>query len=82
MDPWSKGDYSWHILKAIMVMEELPEVNPPFGRVPGQELLLILIPKSRRRWNSLVFRVTEFSLGFFWTRGKYRTKGDLGGGPL
>ena len=32
MDPWSKGDYSRHIRKAIMAMEELPEgFLPPAG---------------------------------------------------
>jgi len=36
MDPWSKGDYSRDIREAIMAMEELPEVTPPSGRVPGQ----------------------------------------------
>src|SRR4051812_40200565 len=31
MDPWSKVDYSRHIREASMVMEKLPEVNPPSG---------------------------------------------------
>src|ERR1041384_7181404 len=38
MDPWSKGDYSWHIREASMAMDGLPEGVPPSGRVPGQLL--------------------------------------------
>ena len=34
MDPWSKGDYSWLIREALMVVERFPEVIPPSGRVP------------------------------------------------
>ena len=35
-----------------MVMEGPPEINPPSGRVPGQELLLIPISGSRWRRNN------------------------------
>ena len=38
-----------------MVMEEPPEINPPCGRVSGQELMLIPISESRRRRNNWVF---------------------------
>src|SRR4051812_33411935 len=48
MDPWSKGDYSWHIREASKAMKGLPEGVPPSGRVPGQLLLAALILK--RRW--------------------------------
>src|SRR4051812_28198647 len=43
MDPWSKGDYSLHIREALMVVEKLPEINPPSVRVQGQVLLAIPI---------------------------------------
>src|SRR4051812_22621885 len=49
MDPWSKGDYSRHIREASMAMEGLPELVPPFGRVPGKLLLAAPILKRRRR---------------------------------
>ena len=49
MDPWSKGDYSRQIREVSMAMEGLPEVVPPFGRVPGQLLLAAPILKRRRR---------------------------------
>src|SRR4051812_41492929 len=52
MDPWSKVDYSRHIREASMAMEKLPEVNPSFGRVPGQHLLAAPILKRRRRWRN------------------------------
>src|SRR4051812_43090541 len=32
MDPWSKVDYSRLIREALMVVEKIPEVNPPSGR--------------------------------------------------
>src|SRR4051812_32466097 len=51
MDPWSKVDYSRLIREALMVVEKLPEVNPPSDRVPGQGLLEAPILESRRRWN-------------------------------
>ena len=65
-----------------MLMEEPSEVNPPSGRVPGQVLQAILKSESRRRWNRKFFRVTGLYFGVFWTRAKYRPKGDLGGAPL
>ena len=57
-----------------MVMEEPPEINPPSGRVPGQELLLIPISGSRSRRNSAVDGEKESSLRVFGARGKYRRK--------
>ena len=51
MDPWSKVDYSRHIREASMVVEELPEVIPPFGRVPGRGLLMLPILEELRRRN-------------------------------
>ena len=43
MDPWSKGDYSQLIREASMVVERLPMVILPFGRVPGRVLLVLPI---------------------------------------
>ena len=81
MDPWSKGDYSRSIPEVIMVMEEPPAVNPPSGRVPGQELQAIPRSESRRRRNNRRNHVTELSLRVSGSRDKYRPKGGVGGGP-
>ena len=62
------------------MMEEPPKINPPFGRVPGQELLLIPISELRRRRNSGEYRVAESSSRVSGTGGKYMPKGGLGGG--
>ena len=43
MDPWSKGDYSQLIREASMVVEKLPVVILPPGRVPGRVLLVLPI---------------------------------------
>ena len=64
-----------------MVMEEPPEINPPSGRVPGQELLLIPILESRRRRNSGVDGEKESSSRVFRMRCKYRPKGSPGVAP-
>ena len=57
-----------------MVMEEPPEINPPSGRVPGHELLLIPISGSRWRRNSGVNVEKKSSLKVFGTRGINRRK--------
>ena len=82
MDPWSKLDYSRHIREALMVVEKLPEIDPPSGRVPGRGLLAIPILESRRRRNSGENRDTGFLLRVFRTGCKYRPKGGTRGGPL
>ena len=51
MDPWSKVDYSRLIREALMVVERLPEVIPPSGRVPGRGLLMLPILGALRRRN-------------------------------
>src|SRR4051812_1114666 len=51
MDPWSKVDNSRIIREASMVVEKLPKVHPPSGRVPGQGLLAALILQARQREN-------------------------------
>ena len=43
MDSWSTGDYSQLIREASMVVEKLPMVNLPSGRVPGRVLLVLPI---------------------------------------
>ena len=62
-----------------MVMEEPPEINPPSGRVPGKELLLILILGSRGWRNSGVGGKKESSPRVFGTDGKYMPKGGTKG---
>ena len=51
MDPWSKVDYSRLIREASMVVEKLPEVIPPSGRVPGRSLLMLPILGALQRRN-------------------------------
>src|SRR4051812_2313917 len=69
MDPWSKGDYSRVIREASMVVEKLPEINPPSGRVPGQGLLAAPILKSRWRRNIGEIAKKCYVLEGFMTRG-------------
>src|SRR3954463_9745796 len=75
MDPWSKGDYSRYIREASMVMEGLPEVVPPSGRVPGQLLLAAPILKQRRRWYREDNGNKRSILGVSSARAKYRRRG-------
>src|SRR3954465_15350901 len=75
MDPWSKGDYSWHIREASMAMEGLPEVVPPSGRVLGQLLLAAPIMKRRRRRYREESGNSRLILGVSSARSKYRPKG-------
>src|SRR3954462_15986353 len=51
MDPWSKGDYSRIVREASMVVEKVPVVILPSGRVPGRVLLALPILEARRRRN-------------------------------
>ena len=54
MDPWSKGDYSQLIREASMVVEKLPVVILPSGRVPGRVLLVLPILEAaaaEQRWD-------------------------------
>src|SRR4051812_12891880 len=78
MDPWSKVDYSWLIREASMVVEKLPEVNPPSGRVPGQGLLAASILESRRRRNREEITKKGSVLEGFGKRCKYKPKGGQG----
>ena len=69
MDPWSKVVYSRLILETLMVVEKLPEVNPPSGRVPGQGLLAAPILKRRQRQNRGEIAKKGYVLEGFVTRG-------------
>src|SRR4051812_3738788 len=82
MDPRSKVDYSRLIREATMVVEKLPKVNPPSGRVPGRVLLVLLILEVRRRRNRGENRNVGLPLRVSGTGCKYRPKGATrGGGP-
>src|SRR4051812_40885230 len=81
MDPWSKGNYSWHIREASMVVERLSEVNPPSGGVPGRGLLALPIFEARRRQNKEVIRNAGFSSRVSVSRGRNRPKGAPEVGP-
>src|SRR3954468_3024354 len=78
MDPWYKGDYSWHIREASMAMDGLPEGVPPSGRVPGQ--LLQAAPILKRRWRRNRGEIAEkrFCLAVSTPRAKYRRRGHRG----
>src|SRR3954462_10956185 len=75
MDPWSKVDYSRHIREALMVVEKLPEVNPPSGRVLGQVRRAVPILESPRRRNRGRYCEKGSVPRVSGTRGKYRPKG-------
>src|SRR3954468_2083872 len=79
MDPRSKVDYSWIIREASMVVEKLPEVNPPSGRVPGRGLLVLPILEARRQRNRGEITKKGYVFGGFKRRGKYRRRGQPGG---
>src|ERR1041385_4348566 len=81
MDPWSKVDYSRFIWEASMVLEKLPEVVPPSGRVPGRGLLVLPILEARRRGNRGEIAKKGSVLEGFGTRGIYRRRGAARGGP-
>ncbi|KAE8812160.1 hypothetical protein D1007_11005 [Hordeum vulgare] len=49
MDSWSKENYSRHVQEESMVVEKLPEVNPPSDRVPGRGLLTLPISEALQR---------------------------------
>src|ERR1041385_7957853 len=71
-----------------MVVEKLPKVVPPSGRVPGRGLLVLPILEARRRWNIGEIAKKGSRLGFFASRGINRRRGAARGatrgpgGPL
>src|SRR4051812_11927917 len=84
MDPWSKGDYSRIIREASMVVEKVPVVILPSGRVPGRVLLALPILEARRRRNRDAIVEKGSRPEGFDTCFKYTPKGGIGrpqGGP-
>src|SRR3954464_11338426 len=84
MDPWSKGDYSRIVREASMVVEKVPVVILPSGRVPGRVLLVLPILEARRRRNRDEIANNGSRPKGFKTCFKYRPKGGVGrflGGP-
>src|SRR3954464_11673474 len=79
MDPWSKGDYSRIIREASMVVEKVPVVILPSGRVPGRVLLALPILEARWRRNRDEITKKGSRLEGFGTSVKYRPKGDVRG---
>src|SRR4051812_46764032 len=80
MDPWSKVDYSRFIREASMVVEQLPEVVPPSGRVPRRGLLVLPILEARRQRNRGEIAKKGYVLEGFGTRVIYRRRGAARGG--
>src|SRR3954465_3109697 len=81
MDPWSKVDYSRIIREASMVVEKLPEVNTPSGRVPGRGLLMLPILEARWRRNRGEIAKKGSVFGGFGAKEIYRRRGTVGGPP-
>src|SRR6187399_1549224 len=84
MDSWSKGDYSRVIREASMVVEKLPVVILPSGRVPGRVLMVLPILEAtaaaEQRWDREKSSCSEG----FGGPSKYMPKGGTGrasGGP-
>ena len=64
-----------------MVVEKLPEIDPPSGRVPGRGLLAIPILELLWQRNSGENRYAGSLFRVFTPRGKYRRKEGQRGGP-
>ena len=62
-----------------MVVEKLPVVILPSGRVPGRVLLVLPILEARRRRNRDEIAKKGSVLEGFGTRCKYMPKGGIGG---
>src|SRR6187401_2888508 len=63
-----------------MVVERLPVVILPSGRVPGRVLLVLPILEARRRRNRDEIAKKDSVLEGFGTRCKYMPKGGVRGG--
>src|ERR1041384_601498 len=81
MEPWSKVDYSQIIREASVVVDTLPDVNPPTGRVSGRSLLALPILEAWRRRNRGEITKKGSLLGSFTSRGIYRRRGAARGAP-
>src|SRR3954463_12272262 len=79
MDPWSKEDYSRIIREASMVVEKVPVVILPSGRVPGRVLLALPIWEARRRRNRDAIVEKGSRPEGFETCFKYTPKGGVRG---
>src|SRR3954468_21424436 len=79
MDPWSKVDYSLFIREASMMVEKLPEVIPPSGKVPGRGLLVLPILEARRQRNRGEIMKKGSRLGGFASQGLNRQRGAARG---
>src|ERR1041385_8785351 len=64
-----------------MVVEKLPEVVPPSGRVPGRGLLVLPILEARRRRNRGEIAKKGSRFGGFASRRIYGRRGQPGGPP-
>src|SRR3954469_19364039 len=64
-----------------MVVEKLPEVVPPSGRVQGSGLLVLPILEARRRQNRGEIAKKGSCHGGFTSQGIYRRRGQPGGPP-
>src|SRR3954471_20230914 len=64
-----------------MVVEKLPEVVPPSGRVPGRGLLVLPILEARRRRHRGEIAKKGFVPEGFSSRGINRRKGATRGRP-
>src|SRR3954462_10033279 len=79
MDPWSKGDYSRIVREASMVVEKVPVVILPSGRVPGRVPLALPIWEARRRRNRDAIVEKGSRPEGFETCFKYTPKGGVRG---
>src|SRR6187399_187450 len=79
MDTWTKRDYSQLIREASMVVEKLPVVVLPSGRVQGRVLLVLPILEARRRRNRDEIAKKGSRLEGFGMRVKYMPKGGISG---
>src|SRR3954462_6691947 len=79
MDPWSKVDYLRIIREASMVVEKLPEVDPPSGRVLGRGLLALPILEAQRRRNRGKIAKKGSVFRGFPSRRIYRRRGEARG---
>ncbi|KAE8768985.1 hypothetical protein D1007_59491 [Hordeum vulgare] len=63
-----------------MVVEELPEDNPPSGKVPGRVLLMLPISEALQRRNDGETHDSGYDGRVSDRRGKYRPKEGVTGG--
>src|ERR1041385_6954218 len=64
-----------------MMVEKLPEVVPPSGRMPGRGLLVLPTLEARRRRNRGEIAKKGSRLGVFASRGINRQRGAARGPP-